>query len=84
MEPIPSMNYKYHIPYKQYHSKRSKIYDVLDHGIFILTRDYLHDKIGITSNKGYSSVGRAPRLHVRQCFSGESIIQSNQKNCDLN
>ena len=52
---------------------------MVDHEIFILTRDYLHDKIGITSNKGYSSVGRAPRLHVRQCFSGESIIQSNQK-----
>lgn len=52
---------------------------MLDHGIFILTRIYLHDKICITSTKstkGYSSVGRATRLHARQCFSREFIIQS--------
>lgn len=49
---------------------------MLDHRIFILTRNYRHDKICITSTKGYSSVGRAPRLHARQCFSGESIIHS--------
>jgi len=52
---------------------------MFDHGIFILTRNYVHDKICITSNKGYSSVGRAPRLHARQCFSREFIIESNQK-----
>ncbi|XP_011086867.2 uncharacterized protein LOC105168470 [Sesamum indicum] len=31
---------------------------MLDHRIFILTRNYRHDKICITSTKGYSSVGR--------------------------
>jgi len=51
---------------------------MLDHEIVILTRNYLHDKIYITSTKGYSSVGRAPRLHARQCFSGESIMQSKE------
>ena len=47
---------------------------MLDHEIVILTRNCLDDKIGITRIKGYSSVGRAPRLHARQCFSGESIM----------
>jgi hypothetical protein len=56
---------------------------ILDHAIvilriLILTRNYLHDKICIISTKGYSSVGRAPRLHARQCFSGESIMQSKE------
>jgi len=52
---------------------------MLDNGIVILTRNYLHDKkICITSTKGYSSVGRAPRLHARQWFSGESIMQSKE------
>ena len=41
---------------------------MLNHRIFILTTNYIHDKICITSTKGYSSVGRAPRLHARQCF----------------
>lgn len=52
---------------KQYQSKGY----VLDHGRFILTRNYLPNMIKYvsqTKEKGYSSVGRAPRLHVRQCF----------------
>ncbi len=47
---------------------------MLDHGIFILTRNYLHDKICITSTRAIAQLGRAPRLHARQCFSGESIM----------
>lgn len=48
---------------------------MLNPEIVILTTNFFHNKIWITSTKGYSSVGRAPRLHARQCFSGESIIQ---------
>lgn len=48
---------------------------ILDHGIFILTRNYLHDKICITSTRAIAQLGRAPRLHARQCFSGESIMR---------
>jgi len=44
------------------------------HGIFILTRNYLHDKICITSIRAIAQLGRAPRLHARQCFSEESIM----------
>lgn len=29
-----------------------------DHGIFILTRDYLHDKIGITSKQAIRAVAQ--------------------------
>ena len=57
-------------------SNTTQKFRMLDHRIFILTTNYIHDKICITSTKGYSSVGRAPRLHARQCFSGESVIQS--------
>ena len=59
--PITSMDYKLNITYKQYQSKRSKNY-------LILTRNYLHDKIGITSIRAIAQLGRAPRLHERQCF----------------
>ena len=57
-------------------TQRDQRFLMLDLGIFLLTRIYLHDKICITSTKGYSSVGRATRLHARQCFSREFIIQS--------
>lgn len=61
------MDYKSNITSKQYPSKRY----VLDHVLFVLTRNYLHNMIKYRSqthhkHKGYSSVGRAPRLHVRQ------------------
>jgi len=49
------MDYKYHITYKQYQQIDQRT-TILDRGIFILTRNYLHNKIGITSTKGYSSV----------------------------
>ena len=51
---------------------------MLDHIIliFILTRNYQHDKICITNTRAIAQLGRAPRLHVRQCFSEESIIHS--------
>lgn len=54
---------------------------MLDHVIFILTRNYLHDKIKCvsqTQGRAIAQLGRAPRLHVRQCFSEESIMQSNE------
>ena len=37
-----------------------------DHRRFILTRNYLHDKLSIT--RAIAQLGRAPRLHARQCF----------------
>lgn len=49
---------------------------MLDHVIFILTRNYLHVKICITSIRAIAQLGRAPRLHARQCFSEESIMES--------
>lgn len=51
---------------------------MLDQGIFILTRNYLQDKICITSTRAIAQLGRATRLHARQCFSGESIMQSKE------
>ena len=41
---------------------------MLDPIIFILTRNYRHDKICITNTRAIAQLGRAPRLHVRQCF----------------
>jgi hypothetical protein len=41
---------------------------MLDHVIFILTRNYRHDKMCITSTRAIAQLGRAPRLHARQCF----------------
>lgn len=41
-----------------------------DYGISILTRNDLDVKISMT--RAIAQLGRAPRLHVRQCFSGES------------
>lgn len=32
----------------------------------------------ITNTRAIAQLGRAPRLHVRQCFSEESIMQSNE------
>ena len=32
----------------------------------------------ITNTRAIAQLGRAPRLHVRQCFSEEFIMQSNQ------
>lgn len=32
----------------------------------------------IINTRAIAQLGRAPRLHVRQSFSGESITQSNQ------
>ena len=40
-----------------------------DHQLPILTRNYLYVKISIT--RAIAQLGRAPRLHVRQCFSKE-------------
>lgn len=42
-----------------------------DHGIFILTRNSIQIKIFITNIKkkrAIAQLGRAPRLHARQCF----------------
>lgn len=54
------MNYKSHITYKQHQSKQYHSKDqraiMLDNEIFILTRNYLHDKICITSVEDFSSV----------------------------
>lgn len=49
---------------------------MLDHGLllFILTRNYLQDKICITSTRAIAQLGRATRLHARQCFSEESTM----------
>lgn len=67
MGSITSMDYKQNIFYKQYQlNKRAHRTMILDHGIFILTRNYLHDKICIT--RAIAQLGRAPRLHARQCF----------------
>lgn len=41
---------------------------MLGHGIFILTRNSQHDKIFITNPRAIAQLGRAPRLHMRQCF----------------
>jgi len=46
---------------------------ILYHVIFILTRNYLYDKMCITNIRAIAQLGRAPRLHARQCFSEESI-----------
>ena len=45
-----------------------------DYGISILTRNYLDVNMSMT--RAIAQLGRAPRLHVRQCFSEESIIHS--------
>lgn len=59
------MDYKWNITYKQYQSKR------FDHVIFILTINSLHNMIKYVSKKSTRAIaqlGRAPRLHARQCF----------------
>ena len=48
--------------------QRDKRNRMLDHVIFILTRNYRHDKIYITSKRAIAQLGRAPRLHARRCF----------------
>lgn len=47
-----------------------------DYGISILTRNYLDVNMSMT--RAIAQLGRAPRLHARQWFSGESIMQSKE------
>ena len=53
---------------------------ILDHEIVILTRNYLHGiiKCILQTRRAIAQLGRAPRLHARQCFSRESIMQSKE------
>lgn len=53
---------------------------MLDRGIVILTINYLHDKIKYVSQtlRAIAQLGRATRLHARQCFSGKSTMQSKE------
>ena len=46
--------------------------------IFLLTRNYLHAKIWSINTRAIAQLGRAPRLHARQCFSEKSIMQSKE------
>lgn len=39
-----------------------------DHGIFILTTNSIQIKIFMTNKRAIAQLGRAPRLHARQCF----------------
>ena len=41
---------------------------MLNHVIFLLTRNSRRDKICITNKRAIAQLGRAPRLHARQCF----------------
>jgi hypothetical protein len=64
------MDYRWNLISKQYQFLAGNRPEALmsDHRRFILTRNYLHDKLSITSTRAIAQLGRAPRLHARQCF----------------
>lgn len=73
------MDYKCNMTSKQYQSKRPKRYDVGSCNIHLDKKlSTYYDKICIRSTRAIAQLGRAPRLHARQCFSEESTIQSKE------
>lgn len=76
----PSMDYKYHITYKQYPLKRIKDLWYMDLVISLLTRNYLHDTICITSK----AIRAIAQLVEHLVYTRANVFQGNSSYNQIN